>query len=256
MYSIDINLLNDRPEYSQVSLPQPGRDSADKTPILLGAAFGGGLLGLVLIAFGAINLLNQQFVSREQDLDNQLEALTPQLAEVDNLQAQEQRLKAETQALATIFNQIKPWSALLRDLGERVPPDLQLTKIEQSATPVSEADPKQKGKSKSKTATATVAPLKAPSDLKIFGSSLQFDGVNDFVLTLRKSPFLNGNETQLISSKREVDKESEEQLVTLELKTQINDVPAAELLPILNAKGARGLAIRLEDLRRKGVSLK
>jgi type IV pilus assembly protein PilN len=254
MYSIDINLLNDRPEYSQVSIPQPGRDSEDKTPMLLGAAFGGGLLGLVLIAFGAISLLNQQFVSREQDLDEQLEALTPQLAEVDNLQAQEQRLKAETQALATIFNQIKPWSALLRDLGERVPPDLQLTKIEQTATPISEADTKQKGKSKA--ATATVAPLKAPSDLKIFGSSLQFDGVNDFVLTLRKSPFLNGNETQLISSKREVDKESEEQLVTLELKTQINDVPAAELLPILNAKGARGLAIRLEDLRKKGVSLK
>ena len=258
MFSIDINLLNDRPEYSQVTASQPSAGgSENNTPIFLGAAFGGGLLGLVLIAFGAMSLLNQQFASQEQDLDDQLAALAPQLAEVDNLQAQEKRLKSETQALGTIFNQIKPWSALLRDLSERVPPELQLTKIEQTTGSTRTSSRKNDKKNRSQASGGgTVSPLKAPSDLKISGNSLQFDGVNDFVLTLRKSPFLNGDRTQLLSSTRETNKDSDQELVELELKTQINDVPASELLPILNAKGARGLAIRLEDLRKQGVNLK
>ena len=260
MYQVDINLLNDRPEYSQDTAVQPQVESGDRTPMLLGAAFGGVLVGLVLIAFGAISLWNQRLASQEQKLDDQLEALAPQLAEVDNLKAEEKRLKTETQALATIFNQIKPWSATLKDLGERVPPQLQLTKIEQTTD---QPDAKSNSKSKKKRSTkkrskskSAVTPLKAPSNLKISGNALQFDGVNDFVLTLRKSPFLKGDQTQLLSSERQEDQASGEDLVQLELKTQIDDVPTSELLPILNAKGARGLALRIETLRKKGALTK
>ena len=113
MYSIDINLLNDRPEYSQQTVGTTHYDSGNKTPLFMGLGVGGAALGLVLIGFGVLSFMTQQLTAEEESLDDQLTQLAPKLAEVNELKAQEQQVKDETQALATIFNQIKPWSATL-----------------------------------------------------------------------------------------------------------------------------------------------
>jgi type IV pilus assembly protein PilN len=77
--------------------------------------------------------------------------------------------------------------------------------------------------------------------------------VNDFELTLRKSPFLKADQTKLTSSERKVDSQSQTDLINYQLQTQINNVPASELLQILNAKGATGLVTRIESLKKQGV---
>jgi type IV pilus assembly protein PilN len=249
MYSIDINLLNDRPEYGQQVIFSPGYDSGNKTPLLVGLGIGGAALGLVLIGFGVMSFLNQQLMAEEENLDGELARLAPELAKVDSLKAEEQKVKAETQALATIFNQIKPWSATLQDIRDRVPPSLQLTKIEQkAATP---AQPQQTGQPNASTPTMT--PLAAPTQLAITGNALSFNDVNDFVLTLRKSPFLTVASTKLMSSERKTNDKTKVSLVENQIETTINDVPASELLQVLNAKGATGLAARIGLLKQKGV---
>ncbi len=263
MYSIDINLLNDRSEYADAYMPSGQVDSGDKTPLYLGFAFAGSLLGLVMATFGVITIVNQNLVAEEAELDAQLALLAPQLAEMDSLKAQEQQVRTETQALAQVFTQIKPWSATLQDIRDRVPPSLQITKIVQK-TDQPKQDPKAKkkqekgkeqeeGKGTEKQETANAGAPKQNSNLTISGKSLSFGDVNDFVLTLRQSPFLKSGQTELVKSSRSGEGKAKVSLVQYELRAKMGDVPATELLQALRAKGATGLVSRIETLKQQGV---
>ncbi|NCJ05832.1 pilus assembly protein PilN [Synechococcales cyanobacterium C] len=247
MYSIEINLLNDRQDVSQ-SRTEFGRfDTADRTPLYLGAAFGGAMLALVLLSTVVISAFNQRLIAREQDLDNQLAQLAPQIAEIERLTAETDQVQQETQALASIFNQIKPWAAMLADLQARVPPTLQITRIEQAAPPAPAAPVE------GEEPPAEDVPPPSATDLRLNGRALSFGDVNDFVLTLQTSPFLNAERTNLITSERQADQRTGASLVDHEIETQINDVPTSELLQVLSARGAAGLVNRIEVLRQRGV---
>lgn len=257
MNRIDINLLNDRPEYSMGSTAQRAVSTDDKTPLILGGALAGGLVGLVLLLLGGLSLYNQQLASKNEQLESDLNKLAPELAKLADLEAKEKVVLAETAALAKVFNQIKPWSATLQDLRDRVPPTLQITSIEQSVSaaeqPAAAAQPTPSPSPAPEGQAAAPPPPPPNNDLKISGNALTFSDINDFELTLRKSPFLKPEESKLISSQREVDSQSKASLVKYEIQTQQNDVPASELLQVLNAKGATGLVARIEILKRQGV---
>jgi type IV pilus assembly protein PilN len=261
MYQVDINLLNDRPELGTGTVTQgtfAGGSAESKAPLFLGGALAGGLVGLVLLLLGGLSLFNQQLASREQTLQSDLDRLAPELKKVDELQNKEKAIVAETSALATIFNQIKPWSATLQDLRDRVPATLRITKIEQtvSAPPAGQATPTPAPSPSPSPGAPPAAPVAPPpsNDLKLSGTTLAFSDINDFELTLRKSPFLKADKTQLTSSVRDpVDAQTGVALVKYEMQTQLNDVPASELLQVLNAKGASGLVSRIEVLKRQGV---
>ncbi|MEO0375732.1 MAG: PilN domain-containing protein [Cyanobacteria bacterium P01_A01_bin.17] len=253
MYSIEINLLNDRPEYSQEIVASRGAGSGDsKVPLLLGVAAAGSALGLVLVSFGILSFLNQQQAAKEESLDAQLAQLSPQVKEVEALQAQKKVVEDETAALATIFNQIKPWSAMLQDLSDRVPPTLQITKIEQTG---GAAAPAGNQPNNAANADPNAAPPPPANGLKLTGNAISFGDVNDFVLTLRKSPFLEDEKTQLTTSEREQNSNNAGgvELVKHEVETEINAVPASELLQALNTTGASGLVTRINLLKQKGV---
>jgi type IV pilus assembly protein PilN len=261
MFPIDINFLNDRPELSTGSPASSTYAATDsKAPLLFGGGIAAGLVGLVLLSLAGLSIFNQQLVGREQSLDSDLNKLSPELAKIDELKKQETVIVAETNALAKVFNQIKPWSATLQDLRDRVPPALQLTKVEQVAvappaggqpTPSPSPSPAA-GAAPQGGAPAAVPP--AGSDLKLAGNSLNFGDINDFELTLRKSPFLKPDQTKLISSQRTPPNEqASASLIQYEMNTQLSDVPASELLQVLNAKGASGLVSRIELLKRQGV---
>jgi type IV pilus assembly protein PilN len=253
MYQININLLNDRPGYNSGTVNSKGTLSgSDNTPLIWGGAFAGGLMALTLLALGGVSLLSQQLVSQEQKLDADLTALAPGLSKVSELQAQEQTIQSETAALAKVFNQIKPWSATLQDLRDRVPATLQITKIEQTAAAPPPAAPNSADKPKGEAAAAPVAPPPA-GELKISGNTLNYSDVNDFELTLRKSAFLKPDQTKLTSSQRENNAQTGVDLIKYEMRTQLNDVPASEVLQVLNAKGATGLVSRIETLKRQGA---
>ena len=256
MNQIDINLLNDRPEYS-AGTPTQGTaaNPEDKTPLILGGALAGGLVGLVLLLLGGLTLYNQNLVSQNEQLASDLSKLAPELAKVDQLQAKEKVILAETTALAKVFNQIKPWSATLQDLRDRVPPTLQLTSVEQAAAAASAGTPQQPTPTPApngQAAPAAAVPASS-SDLKLSGNALTFGVINDFELVLRKSPFLKPEATKLISAQREAAAQSNVSLVKYEMNTQQNDVPASELLQVLNAKGATGLVARIQALKQQGV---
>jgi type IV pilus assembly protein PilN len=263
MLQIDINLLNDRPELSTGSSASSTSTATEsKAPLLFGGGIAAGLVGLVLLSLAGLSIFNQQLVGREQSLDSDLNKLSPELAKLDELKKQETVIMAETDALAKVFNQIKPWSATLQDLRDRVPPALQLTRVEQVAVappaggqPTPSPSPSPAAGTTPPGGTPPAAAAPAPgSDLKLAGNSLNFGDVNDFELTLRKSPFLKPDQTKLISSQRTPpNDQASASLIQYEMNTQLSDVPASELLQVLNAKGASGLVSRIELLKRQGV---
>jgi type IV pilus assembly protein PilN len=255
MYSIDINLLKERPGFGREDAAAPmATGPVDNTPLIVGGIFGVAMIGLALLAGAGLTFRNQQLANEERDLDDQLAKIAPQLAELDKLKAEKQQVDAETQSLATIFNQIKPWSATLQDLRDRVPPGLQLVKIEQAApppppSPSPGASPPPAGKN----APAAALPS-TNSQLKLTGKARTFTDVNDFVLSLGKSSFLAADSTKLIQSQREASTVNPDvTLVNYQIDSAINTVPAADLLQELRLKGASGLVSRIEFLKQKGV---
>ena len=138
MYSLDINLLGERPEYQsgkQTQLtgsPTKIRSQHSKLPIYLGA----GVTALALMAVGAGWVWTGQetakLEAKQQQLDKTLGSLQAQDGQIKQLEGEVAQITGETQALAGVFNQIQPWSAVLQDLRESIPQGVQISKVTQS----------------------------------------------------------------------------------------------------------------------------
>lgn len=253
MYAIEINLLRERTGPAKEELLRGGGSGASNIPLFIGGAVGVAAIGLVLLSSAVVTFQNQRLVTREQQLDDELARIAPQLTQLDKLKAEEQQVKTETQALTTIFNQIKPWSATLQDVSDRVPTNLQISKLEQSASaaPAPASPPPPQG--------GNPPPPAAPvtSELTITGKARSFDDINDFVLALKTSPFLSSDSTRLVQSQRSdaapANAGDKLALVDYKITTAINGVPASDLLQELQQKGAAGLVARIDFLKQKGV---
>ncbi|NJM95657.1 MAG: hypothetical protein HC792_05605 [Acaryochloridaceae cyanobacterium CSU_5_19] len=77
MYSIEINLLNDRPDFNQRTVSSVNYGSDDKTPLFIGLGVAGAALALVLATFGVMALVNQNLTAEEEKLDGELANLAP-----------------------------------------------------------------------------------------------------------------------------------------------------------------------------------
>ena len=237
MYWIDINLLNDREDFSADFGPEPIQVQDSKAPMAIGLGIGAAALALVFGAYSLLGFFNQRLANDEQELDQEIAKLQPKLKEIESLESRLNTIRSQTDSLAKIFNQIKPWSAMLADLRDRVPADLQIKKITQTA-----------GGGGGEGAAAV------SSSLNLTGSALSFGDVNDFVLTLRESNYLSqdGTQTQLKNSTR-TERKDEVSLVDYTIDTKVNAVPAKDLLGALRQNGASGLVSRIETLKRQGV---
>jgi type IV pilus assembly protein PilN len=246
MYSLDINLLRERSEYqteTQGNFTSSGNSFAPrkhgKVPIYIGA----GVAALTMLATGGgwilVGQQTTQLEAKQKDLDQKLGSLKAQDARLAQLNAQLAQSNEETQAFASVFNQIQPWSAVLQDLRESIPQGVQIASIVQSdlkgAAPTPAAAPAatpKEGGLVAKVSTppnpeakptpgATPAPAAAPvaaapapggttagtipaevatAKLDISGTAKSFDEVNNFILTLKQSSFFNPEETQLLSA--------------------------------------------------------
>jgi type IV pilus assembly protein PilN len=263
MFSVNINLLKDRPGFARDDAARATMSTGpvSKTPLWIGGLVGVGAIGLTLLVAAGTGFRAQMLQTENTDLDGQLQAVAPELKRMEEYKVQEQKVNSETQALATIFNQIKPWSAMMQDVRDRVPPNLQVARIEQSTPPAPApgASPAP-GTAPAPAASpapggAAAAPLPPPaSELKLTGKARSFSDINDFVLSLQRSPFLQGDKTQLIRSVREQKESiSEVELISYEIRTSLSSVPASELLQELRLKGATGLTSRIDFLKQKGV---
>ncbi|GGA39668.1 PilN domain-containing protein [Okeania sp. KiyG1] len=148
MYGLDINFLNDRPEYKK-DIPKPDRDGPsleDPKPILIGAAVAVAVNGLVAGGWFYLNRVNTKLQADLDKLNGELSKLNAQIKDIEAIKEKTKTFKAEAKALATVFDQIKPWSALLGEFGTLIPSGVKIASIEQKepkiVAPAASKDPK------------------------------------------------------------------------------------------------------------------
>jgi type IV pilus assembly protein PilN len=270
MYSLDINFLKDRPDYQPKAARGVKRSATSKVATPRGALiplYGGVALGLFIPALlgGLWFLAQQQNASLNEELTAkkaELGRLVSAEEEITALTAQATSVKEETNALGNVFNKIRPWSAILQDVRDRVPSGVQVRTIQQSSQVLAPAP------------TASPAPTPNPNEppptaalpidkLTIEGTANSFEDVNDFVLLLQQSSFVKPQETQLLNASLadnpltiaggEGKSYKLPQVVDFKIQTTLNDLPAAVLVQELERKGAVGLASRIRNLQSKGV---
>lgn len=253
MYSLDVNFLKDR------HLNEAGKGTSaakiptsvnlrKQTPLLIGVGVGAGLLALTGLLGLIVGWQTTETQAKIQQLDAELGQLQAQSKKLEDLRAQLTAVEAENQALVTVFNQIRPWSALLQEIRQQTPPSVQLTSVQQVEVP---AAPDQ-------------GQPNPATQLKISGFASSYEAVNDYLLTLQASPFLQGKKTALESAALadlpvQVANEyknisvSFPQAVQFVVTTQLNDIPASQQLPNLARNGAIGVVTRINTLKRQGA---
>ncbi|MEQ9671554.1 PilN domain-containing protein [Coleofasciculus sp. G2-EDA-02] len=265
MYSLDINFLNDRPDYRQADKGSESPKAkkqiqmGEMTPLILGVIVGLLLPGLVGAGWFWLTQENAKLTAEIAEIDAELASLQAEKDKIAALNTQIQGARNETEALATVFNQIKPWSAILQDVRDRVPTNVQIQTIEQTETELAEGAAGTEG-------TEGNTPLPT-MNLEISGVAKTFDDVNNFLLTLKQSPFFQDEKTRIVSAQLEENpaqlevpqKEGNEtvaeityklpKVVSYTVQTSLTNVPASELLREIDRKGAVGLVARLKALQ-------
>lgn len=252
MYGIDINFLNDRadrPVEAIVPVNQPAANSAGKTPMFIG-------LGVVIAALAGVGgywmiLQHQQkgLVAQNAQLDGQLAELQQKIAQIDTVRQQTQAIESEITALAGVFERIRPWSAIVRDVQGRIPSRTQIERLVQIEP---DEDAIAAG-------TASIA-----GGLDLAGNACSFDDVNDFMLTLKNSPFLEGETVEITTASLgepqegrcpgEVENGQPLELVSYTIAGDIKSIPATALLDELNRQQeSTGLAARIRALQATGA---
>ncbi|MBP0016803.1 MAG: PilN domain-containing protein [Cyanobacteria bacterium SBLK] len=274
MYSLDINFLNDRAAVTAA----PAGGGVSQAPVrkitldeLIPAFIGGAIGVLGLVAAGAgwvyINLQTAQYEEQSRILDGELNLLQQQNQKIQDLERQIQVAQRQRDGLATVFVKILPWSAVLADIRDRIPPGVQLTSIVEKApdaTAVATPPPPAPGQE-----AAAPVPAKPMPSLTLSGYADSYDTVNYFFLALGRSLFFNAEKGRITSAKLVDDpnslKAEEEnatvsldlpQVVQYTLEIELNDLsaqPPAELATQLESKGAIGSVVRLKNLEQKGL---
>ena len=253
MYSLDINFLKDRP-----GGPGQGKQGETKkklaiplgsmTPIYIGAAVAiilPALLGAGLLYVQGQNASIDQDIAKLEGEKAQLEA---KLGNIKQKEAQIAAIKTETQALVSVFDQIRPWSAMLQVLRDRIPQRVRIENVKQTPP---------------ETAAKNGSTASSAGGIEISGYARSFNDVNDFLLSLQQSPFFKTSTGKIVTAQL-VDGPLPRNIpdgVTIEppkivkytIVSQLNDVPASELMRELEQKGTVGLVARIRSLQRTGV---
>ena len=253
MYNIDINFLKDRQLDSLNTATAFKKKSSasleERLPLLIG---GGVALLFIAISGGALLLVNNQKSNQTDaiaELDQEIQRLQGKNQEVQQIQEQIDNINREIGILVSVFDQLKPWSAMLSEIASVTPGNIQIRSINQ-----------------------------ADRTLTLNGYADSYERVNDLLLTLKNSSLLDEEQTKLTSTalvdnpstvifdrnqlyEEEVKSGSSSQGVTVELPpvvlytitTAITEESSQKYLNQLNRQGAIGLVSRLSTLQRKGV---
>ncbi|MEM6253654.1 MAG: PilN domain-containing protein [Cyanobacteria bacterium P01_D01_bin.156] len=258
MYSIDINFLNDREERPELAADTSivrQQPSSDRTPIALGLGILVAALAGVGGFFGFLKYQESTLLKRQAELDSQLTELQAKLAQVDRIKAETEAARAESRALAGVFTKIRPWSAIVKDIQNRIPTRAQLTRVNQTS---GQALPLEPG-------GEAVEP--EAGGITINGTACSFDDVNDFVLTLKNSPFLESETVKLNTSTLggevlgrcpgEVQRDEPTALVNYTIAGNIKSISTEQfdrlLAELENQQASVGLSSRLKALLETGV---
>ena len=130
MYSLDVNFLKDRAVQKSDKFSRYTKTSiGGQTPIYLGLAVGAILPAIVGVGWLVLQNQNAQLETKIQSIDGELNRLGVAEEEIKKIQAQTSQVQSETKALASVFNQIRPWSAMLQDCAIAFPKQCKLTRL-------------------------------------------------------------------------------------------------------------------------------
>lgn len=206
-------------------------------------------MGLPILVGASLWILDAKNVELGQtiaQLEQEKQSLEGQIGSINKIKEETNRIKQETQALVTVFDQIRPWSAMLQDLRDRIPRTVQIENIKQIAP------------------LAPVAGQPAPNPaggIEIIGVARSFNNVNDFMLTLQQSRFLKATDTRITTAEL-VDPPippgitlpqnfKPPQIARYTIQSSMSDVPASELMRELEQKGTVGLVSRIRNLQKQ-----
>lgn len=265
MYSIDINFLKDREPIE----PRKAARGSVEIPGKAALIAGGGVAIAFLAAVGGfwayLNFVSIPGLEKEkQELETQLNSYLAKQQELQQITAETTLIQQQAKALATVFDYVKPWSALLQDLRDRTPPGVRIGLVEQLPPEPSATTPQP---TPSPGAEGQPAPVSAPppSKIQISGTAASFSDVNDLLIMLQRSSFLDGTKTRLVTAElkenpsdavqaSEANFDGElGQVVEYTIQTQLSTVPASQQLNELQRKGAVGLVNRIRQLQEIGV---
>ncbi len=255
MYSLDVNFLKDRPAYQKkperkggISLKLP---TGNLTPIYVGVGVGIGLPALLGVSWWLLQGKIVELDGQIAQLDQESKKLDTEIGNLNKIKDETKAVKGETQALVTVFDQIRPWSAMLQDLRDRIPAAVQIETIKQ-IPPVA--------------AVAGKPPSNPAGGLEITGLARSFNDVNDFLLSLQQSQFLKSTESRIITATLVdaplppgADKPTNgvtikpPKVVKYTIQSGMSDVPASELIRELEKKGTVGLVTRIRNMQQTGV---
>lgn len=262
MYSLDVNFLRDRVEQKQDKFSRYTKAAGigGQTPMYMGLAVGVILPALVGVGWLFLQAQNAQLETKVQSIDAELSQLGVAEENIKKIQAQTTQVQSETKALATVFNQIRPWSAMLQDLRDRIPTTVQIDSIKELTPTAPPPAPAAANTNNSQPAAQTPPPT---GGIQITGVARSFNDVNDFVLTLKQSAFLQPENTKIVTAEltenplqASVDSSVKVKLppiVKYTVESNLSNVPASEILRELERKGTFGLVTRIRTLQQTGV---
>lgn len=238
MYSLDVNFLKDR-HIETVKTPKKAKRSFSSSnrqlPIILGGA---ALVLLPALAGGLGFLLNYESGKAQENIQALDSQLRSQKAQDEQLNAIEDKIKGvegELQSLMGVFDRIKPWSAVLREVSRQIPALVGISTITQDN-----------------------------QSLILEGHAVDYGNLNDFLLNLQNSKFLKSEQTQLVSATFgeyvvSLTKQAPDpnialpKVVNFSIKTELSDIPSSDLQRELASNGAVGLLSRIQTLKTKGI---
>lgn len=233
MYTPEINFLSGRsPDTITSELgpstggfdPQAGGGSS-VTPYLIGLVVAG--LSFGAYAWGRIELISRETVLQRENaaLDQDLSAANAELSARRSRQEELDGLLTRTDAFRSFFVSLQPWSAILEDFRNRVPPELWVTNLSTTVDTVS-----------------------------LQGQALTYEQVNDFMLTLKDSPFVQSvtlNTTQEVAG-------SEDTLPSVNYGLTMNlnrlQLTSEDTVAQLQTQGSLGIVEKLNILRNLEVN--
>ncbi|MEG3436004.1 PilN domain-containing protein [Pannus brasiliensis CCIBt3594] len=251
MYSIDVNFLKDRHlaervKTASVAKIPSGIDLRKQQPILIGIGVGVGLLALTSLLGFFVNWQKTQTEAQIGSLDAELGQLQGQTKKLEGMKAQLAALEQENRALVSVFDRIRPWSAIVQEISQQTPPAVQVKSIQQVDLP---PDPGQTG---------------PKTQIKISGIARNYEAVNHYLLTLQGSPFLNAEKTAIENAALAdilvpLEKEKSNVKITIpqgvqySIVTELKDTPVSQQLANIARNRAVGVVTRIETLKQQGA---
>ena len=253
MYSLDVNFLKDRAPQPKNTGKKPRQaiSLGDLTPIYIGVTVGVIFPALVGGGLWFLQGKNTELGDNIAKLEQKNQELESKVGNINKIKEETNKVKQETQALVTVFDQIRPWSAMLQDMRDRIPATVQIENIKQMAptTPV-EGQP----------------PANPAGGVEITGYARSFNDVNDFLLSLQQSRFLKSTEGKITTAElidAPIPSGTDQppntvlikppQIVKYTIQYSMSDVPASQLTRELEQKGTVGLVSRIRSLQQTGV---